>query len=78
MCYLLFLFGHRAHLCPGWPREDVSGFAPARRERNGGRGGGAEGKEGDRREIEWGLVKEGWWGCRMIPQQVVSPTYLFL
>ena len=44
----------------------------------GGRGGGAEGKEGDRREIEWGLVKEGWWGCRMIPQQVVSPTYLFL
>ena len=40
MCYLLFLFGHRAHLCPGWPREDVSGFAPARRERNGRRGGG--------------------------------------
>ena len=26
-----------------------------------GMGGGAEGKEGDRREIEWGLVKEGWY-----------------
>lgn len=59
MCYLLFLFGHRAHLCPGWPREDVSGFAPARRERNGRKGGRGRGKGRGQKRDRVGVGERG-------------------
>ena len=54
----------------------LRGREMAGRERNGRE---AERKREDRKEgrVEE-LEKEGAWVCRMVPQQVVSPTYLFL
>ena len=81
---LPFLFGHRAHLCPGWPREDVSGFAPARRERNG-RGGRGKGRGQKRGRVgEWGSWRKrdggfvGWSLNKLLLSRTSSCRFLAL